>query len=71
MKFDVYGRFQIEVHRKGDHWVAYQIALGKRTKVRNLAIPQEIQTPVEIARYLDDIYHEAARPGQSVSIVTG
>lgn len=71
MKFAVYGRFQIEVHREGDHWVAYQIALGKRAKVQNLVIPREIQTPVEIARYLDDMYHEAAQPGQSVSIITG
>jgi hypothetical protein len=69
MKFDVHGRFQIEVRREDDRWVAYHIAPGKRTKVHDLAIPQEIQTPGEIARYLDDLYHEAARPGQSVSIV--
>ena len=31
MKFDVYGRFQIEVRREGDRWVAYRSALGKRT----------------------------------------
>lgn len=69
MKFDVYGRFQIEVSREDDNWVAYQIALGKRTKVTHLAIPQEIQTPAEMARYLDDLYHEAGRPGQTVSVV--
>lgn len=70
MKFDVYGRFQIEVHREGDQWVAYRSALGKRMRVHNLAIPQEIQTPAEMAQYLDDLYHEAARPGQSVTVVT-
>ncbi len=69
MKFDVYGRFQIEVRREDDGWVAYQIALGKRTRVTLFAIPQEIQTSAEIARYLDDMHHEAARPGQSVSVV--
>jgi hypothetical protein len=69
MKFDVYGRFQIEVRREDDHRVAYHIALGKRTRVTNLVIPQEIQTSAEIARYLDDLYHEAARPGQSISVV--
>jgi hypothetical protein len=69
MKFDVYGRFQLEVRREGDHWAAYQLALGKRTKVSDLAIPREIRTSAEIARYLDDLYHEAARPGQSVSVV--
>jgi hypothetical protein len=69
MKFDVYGRFQIEVRREDDSSVAHQIALGKRTKVTTFAIPEEIQSPAEIARYLDDLCHEVARPGESVSIV--
>lgn len=67
MRFDVYGRFQIEVRRETDRWVAYRIALGKRMRISNFAIPAEIRTPQEIARYLDDIFHEAARPGHSVS----
>jgi hypothetical protein len=70
MKFDVYGLFQVEVRREDDHWVAYSIALGKRTRVDNLAIPEDLHTPQEIARYLDDMYHETARPGQSVSLIT-
>jgi hypothetical protein len=69
MKFDVYGRFEIEVRREENRWVAYQIALGKRTKVTAFAIPDDIQTSAQIARYLDDLYHEVARPGQSVSVV--
>ncbi len=39
IKFDVYGRFQIEVHREADVWVAYRIALGKRMRIDDLAIP--------------------------------
>lgn len=69
MKFDVYGRFQIEVLRETDHWVAYRVALGKRVRI-DLTIPQEVQTSAEIATYLDDLYHEAARVGQSVTVVT-
>ena len=69
MKFDVYGRFQIEVRWETDRWVAYRVSLGTRTKV-NTAIPQEIQKSEEIARYLDDLYHEAAGPGRTVSEVT-
>ncbi|HEY7888911.1 MAG TPA: hypothetical protein VIC29_11880 [Steroidobacteraceae bacterium] len=69
MKFDVYGRFRIEVRRENGQWVAYRIAPGKRVRINNLAIPEEIQTPAEIARYLDDLYHEAARPGRSVTVV--
>lgn len=68
--FDVYGRFQLEVCREDDSWVVYRTAPGKRMRVNNLAIPAEIRTPREIARYLDDLYHEAARPGQSVFVIT-
>lgn len=70
MKLDVYGRFKVEVRRETGRWVAYHIALGKRTRIDTVAIPADIQTAAEIARYLDDLYHEAARPGQSVSVVT-
>jgi len=70
MKFDVYGRFQLEVRRDAEQWIAYRIAPGKRRRVHDLAIPGEIQTAQEIARYLDDLYHEAALPGQSVSVIT-
>ena len=67
MKFDVYGRFQVEVRRESDRWVAYRVTPGKRVRITEFAIPGEIQTSHEIARYLDDLYHEAARPGQSIS----
>lgn len=70
MKFDVYGRFQVEVRWESDHWAAYSVALGKRARVSGLVIPAEIQTAQEIARYLDDLYHEAATPGQSVSVIS-
>jgi len=69
MKFDVYGRFRVEVCREADRWIAYRVAPGKRIRITEFAIPEEIQTSAEIARYLDDLYHEAARPGQAVSIL--
>lgn len=69
MKFDVYGRFQLEVRWETDRWAAYRIALGKRVKIDDLVIPAEIQMPREIARFLDDLYHEAATPGRSVSVI--
>jgi hypothetical protein len=69
VRFDVYGRFRIEVCREADHWAAYRIAPGKRVRINDLVIPGELQTSREIARFLDDLYHEAARPGQSVSVI--
>lgn len=61
MKFDVYGRFQIEVHREDGKWVAYRVGPGKRSRINDFVIPREILTSREIARYLDDLYHEGAR----------
>lgn len=69
MRFDVYGRFQLEVCREAGHWVAYRIAPGRRIKINDLVIPEDIRTAAEVARYLDDLYHEAARPGRSVSVI--
>lgn len=69
MKFDVYGRFRVEVCRESDRWVAYRLTPGKRMRITEFAIPEELQTPHEIARYLDDLYHEAARPGQTISVI--
>jgi hypothetical protein len=64
MKFDVFGRFQLEVLREGDRWVAYSVAPGKRSKL-NVAIPSALDEN-EIGGYLDDLYHETARPGDVV-----
>ena len=65
MKFDVYGRFQVEVKRENDAWEAYQVTPGKRAKVDELVIPAALEAD-EIAIFLDDIYHEMAGLGQNV-----
>lgn len=51
MKFDVCGRFQIEARREAGRWVAHRLAPDRRMRIAELAIPGEIQTPHEIARY--------------------
>ena len=50
MKFDVYGRFQLEVAREGDRWVAYKLDFGKRLMWRDLVIPSNLEAPVEFMR---------------------
>ena len=65
MKLDVYGRFQLEVQREGDRWVAYKLELGRRVMWRDLVIPSNFEAS-EIATYLDDLWHEGAKPGQTV-----
>ena len=64
VKFDVYGRFQVDVVREDERWVVYKVADGKRTKL-GIVIPSSFDA-AEIGQYLDDVFHEAARPGETV-----
>ncbi|MGJ7914710.1 alpha/beta fold hydrolase [Massilia sp. LXY-6] len=65
MKFNIYGRFQIEVRRENGAWVVYRSELGKRTRLNDVPVPPDLAAQ-EIATYLDDIFHEFAGPGDTV-----
>jgi len=65
MKFDVYGKFRVDIVREGERWVAYSSNEGKRVPIDSLIIPSSVAEE-ELATFLDDWYHEAARPGQTV-----
>lgn len=65
MKFNIYGRFQVEVRREDASWVVYRVEMGKRARLHDVAIPSEL-APDEIAIYLDDVFHEFAGIGQRV-----
>ena len=68
MKFDVYGRFRLEVQRENDSWVVYRLGLGKRVKLNHVIIPNTLEES-EIAIFLDDVFHELSGPGQSVRLL--
>ncbi len=65
MKFDVYGRFLVEVIRRGEDWEVFLLEPGRRARMTEVAIPAE--TPIEkIPYYLEDLWHESALPGKTV-----
>jgi len=66
VKLDIYGRFRLEIAREGERWVAYKLDSGKRLKQPTLIIPSTLAAS-EIATYLDDLYHEMAKPGDRVT----
>ena len=68
MKFNVYGRFQIDVRRENDSWFAYRSELGKRARLSDVVIPSNL-VPQELATYLDDIFHELAKFGENVEVM--
>jgi hypothetical protein len=63
--FNIHGRLKLEILREDGGWVAYRIEPGKRMKWPELAIPASLSA-AELPEYLDDLYHEMARPEQSV-----
>jgi len=65
MKFNIYGRFQIDVRRENDSWIVYRSELGKRARLSDVVIPSNL-VPQELATYLDDIFHEFAKFGENV-----
>jgi hypothetical protein len=68
VKVDVYGRYQLEVVRENGAWSVYRLETGKRIRVPELGIPPSLE-PKEIPEFLDDLYHEMARPGQSIRVL--
>ena len=65
MRFDIYGRYQLEVVRKDERWIMYELDYGKRRLTTDFVIPASLR-PDELATYLDDMLHELARPGDNI-----
>lgn len=68
MKFNIYGRFQVEVRREDDSWVVYRLEMGRRGRLNDVVIPSDMVAD-EIAIYLDDIFHEFGGIGQCVELM--
>jgi hypothetical protein len=68
MKFNIYGRFQVEVRRENDLWMVYRSDLGKRTLLNDVVIPSSLAAD-DLAVYLDDVFHEFARLGENVEVM--
>ena len=68
MRFDIYGRFLIEVLREDERWVVYRIDQGRRLALHDLMVPPDIP-PAEIPRWLDDLLHESAVTGKTIRLL--
>ncbi|MBB1597800.1 hypothetical protein [Achromobacter sp. UMC46] len=65
MKFDVYGRFALEVLHTTRGWEVYRLTDGKQVRADDIIIPADMEVG-DIAGYLDDLLHEIARPGDRI-----
>ncbi|ARP96306.1 DUF7661 family protein [Bordetella genomosp. 13] len=65
MKFDVYGRFALEVLHTTRGWEVYRLTDGKHVRADDIIIPADMAVG-DIAAYLDDLLHEISRPGDRI-----
>jgi hypothetical protein len=68
MRFNIYGRFQLDVRWENDSWQIYRLEPGKRLKVNDFVIPSTLEAE-EVMTYLDDIFHELSGPGQRIEML--
>jgi hypothetical protein len=70
MRFNVYGRFHVEVQKEDGAWVVYRLEAGRRARLADVVIPASLTEPREIATCLDDLLHELSAPGDRVEILS-
>lgn len=65
MKYDIYGKFQLEVLRENDTWAVYRLGQGIRSLAHDVVLPSDLEAH-EIAIFLDDIFHESDIHGRGI-----
>ena len=65
MKFDVYGRFALDIIRADGQWRAYRLGDGTRRLDPEIVIPDHVEDG-QLEQYLDDLLHELGRPGSAI-----
>jgi hypothetical protein len=62
MRFDIYGRYRLDVEREDDGGVIYRLDRGGRRRIYDFVIPGNL-AETDIATCLDDILDELAGTG--------
>ncbi len=68
MRFNIYGRYDLEVARVDEAWVVHRVdghGPAARRRRADLVVPSHLNE-TEVATYLDDLLHEQARPGDEI-----
>ena len=68
MRFNIYGRYDLEVARVDGAWAVHRVegrGPAARRRRADLVIPAGLGE-TEVATYLDDLLHELARPGDEI-----
>jgi hypothetical protein len=66
MKYDMYGRFQLEVLRENGAWKVYHIGQGVKSLAHDVVLPHDLAAD-EVAIFLDDLFHESDTSGRGIN----
>ncbi len=66
MKFDIYGRYELDVERVQGKWLVFRSEDGKRRQESDIIIPSDIGE-ADVLAWLEDLLHEYARPGRTIT----
>ena len=64
-RFDVYGRYQLQIERHENRWLVYVLGDGKRREHPNIFIPPDTAENA-LTAYLEDLLHEEGAPGRMI-----
>ncbi len=65
MKYDIYGRFQLEVFRENGAWAVYRIGQGLKSLAHDVVLPNDLEEG-EVLTFLDDLFHESDTAGRGI-----
>jgi hypothetical protein len=63
LRFDVFGTL-VGIERRDGSWQAYYLGTEGKRRPADFVVPEFVEE-AELARYLADLFHEAARPGHA------
>ncbi len=66
MRFDVYGRFVLDVTRRNGAFVVLQVGDDGKRRLREDIVLDPDLADAQVAHALDDLLHELAKPGARV-----
>ena len=69
VRLDVFGKFEIDLSRNGGRWQVARVGRGMSAPLE-VAIPDHLDES-EVIGFLEDLWHEPARPGQRIKRVRG
>ncbi|WP_133645159.1 DUF7661 family protein [Paraburkholderia flava] len=65
MRFDIFGRYRIDVRRIDGRWKVQRPGNGVVGDVDDIVIPDDIDEQ-DVEQYLNDLLHEEATPGTEI-----